>query len=147
MTTQDPPIITTQEFNIPTEKLWEIITTPKLMRSWFFEQIQDFKAEEGFSTTFLIEHENRRFTHQWTIVLVDKPNTIVYQWNYKEHQGDSTVIFNITPTITGCKLTVTAKTLEDFPQDIPEFKRDSCIGGWQYFINERLKAYVSQQYT
>ena len=64
MTTQDPPIITTQEFNIPTEKLWEIITTPKLMRSWFFEQIQDFKAEEGFSTTFLIEHENRRFTHQ-----------------------------------------------------------------------------------
>ena len=77
---------------------------------------------------------------------MDKPNTIVYQWNYKEHQGDSTVTFNITPTITGCKLTVTAKTLEDFPQDIPEFKRESCIGGWQYFINERLKAYVSQQY-
>jgi uncharacterized protein YndB with AHSA1/START domain len=147
MKTQDPPIITTQEFNISAETLWDIITEPKHMTAWFFEQMQDFKPKAGFSTSFLIRHEGRKFTHQWTIVSVNAPNSIVYQWNYKEHKGDSTVTFTINPTSKGCHLTVTTITLEDFPQDIPEFKRESCIGGWQYFIKERLNAYVDEQIT
>lgn len=32
--------------------------------------------------------------------------------------------------------------LESFPQHIPEFKRETCEGGWTYFINQRLKEYL-----
>lgn len=37
---------------------------------------------------------------------------------------------------------VTNEGLESFPPHIPEFKRESCEGGWTYFINQRLKEYL-----
>jgi hypothetical protein len=40
---------------------------------------------------------------------------------------------------------LTVEVLEDFPDDIPEFRRESCIGGWNYFINHRLKEYLDKK--
>ncbi len=33
----------------------------------------------------------------------------------------------------------------DFPDDVPEFERESCLGGRQYFIGQALKAYLHKQ--
>jgi len=33
--------------------------------------------------------------------------------------------------------------LEDFPQDIPEFKRESGLAGWTYLILESLQKYLA----
>jgi len=33
---------------------------------------------------------------------------------------------------------------ESFPLDIPEFKRESCVEGWTYFIKKRLKEYLDK---
>jgi hypothetical protein len=33
---------------------------------------------------------------------------------------------------------------ETFPDDIPEFRRDSCIGGWEYLIQKSLKEYLEK---
>ena len=38
------------------------------------------------------------------------------------------------------KLSTTVE--ENFPQDIPEFKRESCVGGLNYFIKNRLKNFL-----
>ena len=35
--------------------------------------------------------------------------------------------------------------VESFPQDIPEFSRMSCLGGWTYFINQSLKEYLEKK--
>lgn len=35
--------------------------------------------------------------------------------------------------------------LESFPQNTPEFKRESCVGRWGYFIKHRLKNYLNNQ--
>jgi hypothetical protein len=40
------------------------------------------------------------------------------------------------------KLRLTAQVLEDFPEDIPEFKRESGVEGWTYFIKKSLKEFL-----
>jgi hypothetical protein len=35
--------------------------------------------------------------------------------------------------------------LQSFPGHIPEFKRESCLAGWQYFIRERLKKFLEKK--
>lgn len=34
------------------------------------------------------------------------------------------------------------KTIEDFPEGVPEFKRESGLQGWNFFIVQRLKNYL-----
>jgi hypothetical protein len=34
---------------------------------------------------------------------------------------------------------------EDYPSDVPEFKRESCIGGWNYFLGEMLKGFLEKK--
>ncbi len=41
------------------------------------------------------------------------------------------------------KLIVSTKVIKDFNDNIPEFKRESCQEGWNYFIGERLKDILS----
>ena len=67
---------------------------------------------------------------------------IVYRWNYPEYPGDSNVHFTIQTLEGGCLLRVSTEILEDYPDDIPEFKRESAVAGWKYFIQERLPAYL-----
>ena len=41
-------------------------------------------------------------------------------------------------------LIVTAEYIEDFPKDIPEFKRESGVQGWNYLIKESLKKHLEK---
>ena len=42
------------------------------------------------------------------------------------------------------KLILTHQVLEDFPDDIPEFKRESGVEGWTFFINKSLKEFLEK---
>jgi hypothetical protein len=42
-------------------------------------------------------------------------------------------------------LTVTYRTREDFTDGIPEFKRESGLAGWHYFLNQSLKDHLEQR--
>ena len=50
--------------------------------------------------------------------------------------------FEIFEEGEGSRLRVTNEGLESFPQDIPEFTRESCEGGRNHFIQENLKKYL-----
>ena len=67
---------------------------------------------------------------------------IEYNWKYRGYEGDAYVTFKLTPEENATLLKLTNIVVEDFQDDIPEFKRESCIGGWNYFIKERLKKYL-----
>ena len=138
------PIVVTQQFSVGLEDLWHAITQKDRMIQWFFENIPDFKAEVGFTTEFLVENEGRQFTHLWKITEVIPQQRIVYHWSYKEYPGEGLVYFDISPVDDRTKLTLTNHGLETFPGHIPEFSRESCEGGWNYFIKERLSAYLCQ---
>ena len=52
------------------------------------------------------------------------------------------VVFELYEHGDSTTLRLTLDIREDFPEDIPEFKRKSCIGGWEYFIQGRLKEFL-----
>jgi uncharacterized protein YndB with AHSA1/START domain len=140
----DPPIIIEETFETPIENVWKAITEANQMQQWFFQQIDSFKAESGFSSSFLVEANGRKFTHLWDVVSVKTSDQIKYRWRYKEYQGDSYVTFKLqAKDLSKTKLTLIAEVEKDFPSDVPEFKRESCISGWNYFIKESLKNYLN----
>lgn len=141
----DPLIIVEQQYNSSITEVWNAITNPNEMRKWFFEQIDSFKPAVGFETEFLVKVETRNFTHLWKIKEIIEFHRIKYQWRYKEYSGDSFVTFELMEEKGKVNLKLIAEVIEDFPDDVPEFKRESCIGGWNYFIKESLNNYLNNK--
>lgn len=139
----DPPIIVRTEIDSSIDQVWSAITEWDQMVKWYFENIPEFKAEIGFKTQFLIENEGRKFTHLWEVLEVEEHKKLTCRWQFEEYKGDSTVTFDIVELAQGLRLDVIVEILEDFPDDLPEFKTESCIGGWNYFIGDRLVNYLA----
>jgi uncharacterized protein YndB with AHSA1/START domain len=142
MKLNEAPVIIEQQFNAPLKVIWDAITKVEKMKLWFFENIPNFKPEVGFQTSFKVVSENRNFIHNWEITEVTILKKITYHWNYKHYDGDSLVHFELFTQENNTLLRVTTEIIEDFNDYIPEFKRESCVGGWNYFIKERLKNYI-----
>ncbi|MEP2059122.1 MAG: SRPBCC domain-containing protein [Maribacter litoralis] len=137
------PIIVTQLFNASMEQVWEALTDVNQMQQWYFDAIPDFKPELAFTTNFLVTNEGRNFTHNWLITEVEFPTKISYQWTFDEYPGESISTFELTKKGNQTLLTVTSKIIKDFPTDIPEFKRESGVSGWEYLIKESLVKFLA----
>ena len=136
------PIVVEQQFNKPLNTVWAAITEPEQMVQWFFHSIPDFKPEVGFETSFDVDSGQRIFRHLWRIIEADSPFRITYHWSYEDIEGAGSVIFELFENENGTLLRVTNEGLNTFPNDIPEFSRESCKGGWEYFIQDELKNYL-----
>ena len=139
------PIVVEQQFRQPANKVWAAITERDHMIGWFFNNIPEFKAEVGFETSFDVDSGNRVFSHLWKITEVVIPSKIVYHWSYPDFEGEGIVTFELVNNSSGTLLRLTNEGLHTFPDDIPEFTRESCLGGWKYFINENLKNYLDSE--
>jgi uncharacterized protein YndB with AHSA1/START domain len=144
MKKKDEPIVVEQTFDTPIDKVWKAITDPEHMRQWYFKDISSFKPEVGFETHFNVQSQERNFLHMWKIIKVDPMKKISYTWKYGGYPGDSFVEFELFKKENMTKLQLTYQVLEDFPEYIPEFKRESGLEGWQYLINESLKQYLEK---
>jgi uncharacterized protein YndB with AHSA1/START domain len=138
----DEVIIVEQLLNSNVETVWKLITEVTHMQKWFFENIPNFEAEEGFETNFIVDAGERSFDHRWRIIAVDPQKKISYDWRYEGYNGAAIVHFSLFPNGDSTMLKFTCEITEDFPQDVPEFKRESCIGGWNYFLKESLPKYL-----
>ena len=139
-----PPVIVEQIFNASILKVWGAITELNQMKQWFFENIESFEPKKGFETQFIVHVENRTFTHLWKLTEVIPHQKITYNWKYKEYDGDSFVTFELFKKNNQVELKLTHTVVTEFPNNIPEFTRKSCLGGWNYFIGERLKDYLNK---
>ncbi|MBT8253094.1 MAG: SRPBCC domain-containing protein [Flavobacteriaceae bacterium] len=138
-------VVVEHHFDLPEEVIWKAITEHEQMIQWFFNNIPDFKAEEGFYTEFNVRSEEREFLHQWKILEVIPGKRIVYDWQYKQYPGIGRVEFELINVRNGTNLRVSTYGLHTFPQNIPEFSRDSCRTGWNYFIKDRLRIYLESK--
>lgn len=136
------PIIVEQVFNSSPERIWKAITEKDQMIQWFFDNIESFVPETGFKTQFNVKSGGRDFLHLWELKVVVPYQEITYHWKYEGYPGESTVTFELIKQNDQTLLRLTHAGNEGFPQDIPEFSRQSCYGGWDYFICQRLKAYL-----
>ena len=144
MRSSDEPIVVEQTFNATIDTVWKAITQVDLMRQWYFDNIPSFRSEVGFETQFNVHSEGRDFLHMWRVTEVVPGKKIVYDWRFAEYAGDASVAFELIKqdNLTSLRLTCTIR--ESFPEGIPEFTRESCIGGWEYFIKKSLKEYLER---
>jgi uncharacterized protein YndB with AHSA1/START domain len=144
MNESSQPIVVEQLFAVPTHVVWDAITNRDQMVQWFFSDIPEFRPEAGFKTEFNVSTGVRDFYHLWTITEAVPGRKIVYDWRYKNLPGVGKVTFDIIEQGQQSLLRITNEGLESFPKDIPEFARESCEGGWKYFIQGNLKAYLER---
>ena len=146
MTTSDP-IVVEQSFDVSPARLWQAITDRDEMVQWFFDDIPEFRPEQGFQTQFDVDTGERVFRHLWTITEAVPGQKIVYDWRYEDFEGIGKVTFEVSPDGDGSKLRITNEGHESFTADLPEFTVESCIGGWKYFIQGALLEYLAKQAT
>lgn len=146
MADTEKPIIVVQIFNTQISNVWGAITELDQMKQWFFENIGSFTAEVGFETQFNVQSQNRNFLHLWKLTEVVPMKKISYNWKYEGYPGDSFVMFELFEQHDSTKLRLTHQITAAFPQNIPEFKRESGIEGWNYFIGQRLKYYLEKKF-
>ncbi len=140
----DDPIIVEQSFNTSIESVWKAITDVDRMRQWFFENIPSFKPEVGFETQFNVQSGDRNFLHKWKVTEVVPLKKITYNWKYEGYPGDSFVVFELFEQNNLTMLRLTHQVHESFPQDISEFKRESGVEGWTFFIRKSLKEFMEK---
>lgn len=131
-------IVVEVNLSAPVAQVWAALTDPSKMTDWFFEEIETFEPTVGVESSFIVSNEGRDFDHRWTIKEVQAPTKLRYGWRYEAYPGDSEVTFELAETRDGCRLRLTHEVLEDFPDGVPEFTREACVGGWRYFLQERL---------
>lgn len=114
------------------------------MRRWFFENIPDFKPVPGFKVEFNVDNGGKRFLHKWRITRAIPEKLIEINWKYGGYPGDSYVSFELEQIDGSTKLRLIHTIMEDFPEEIPEIKRENCTAGWKHFINQNLKQYLNK---
>ena len=139
----DEPIIVEELFDRDIDSVWAAITEPEQMRQWFFDNMPAFEPMVGFEVEFNVDAGGRVFLHQWRVTKVIPRRFIEYNWRYGDYKGDALVSFELSQQNELTKLRLTHTITDNFQKDVPEFKRESCIGGWRHFINGRLKAYLA----
>ncbi len=135
----DKPIIVEQTFDRLLKDVWEAITVLDKMKKWFFNNIPSFEPVVGFKTRFVIQVEDRIFPHLWELTEVEPMKKITYDWRYEGYPGSSFVVFELIEEGNQTKLRLTYTVVENFPDNFPEFTRESGIEGWSYFIKKNLK--------
>jgi len=116
------------------------------MVQWFFDNIPDFKAEKGFKTQFNVPAPSRDFMHLWLVEAVIPLEKLLVNWQYEGLNGSSNVTMELLGNNHQTHFKLTTEVLEDFDDAIPEFRRESCVGGWNYFIKDRLVQYLSSKH-
>lgn len=145
MKTSEDPVSIVLTTDCHPAVVWEAITDAAQMREWFFDNIPEFRAEVGFQTEFSVTSGDREFVHLWKVLHVVLEKTLVLQWRYGGFPGDSTVTIEICDQSTGTELSLEHSVQEDFPDSIPEFDREACLGGWRYFIGDQLKSFLRKE--
>lgn len=142
MKSTDPLVVVEHSFNTSMQKVWSAITDLDEMRQWYFDQLEDFRPKVGFRTQFVVQVEDRVFTHLWEVTQVIPQRKITYNWKYLEYPDSGDVSFELLPGQDHVIVRLDVRVIDDFPDDIPEFKRESCVQGWEYFIGQNLKEYL-----
>ena len=138
----EEPIVVEQTFSASRETVWEAITQIDKMKQWYFEDIPAFEPSVGFETEFDVQNGDRHFLHLWKVTEVIPNEVIKYDWSYENYPGKSFVTFELSGDDVSTTLRLSHAVTESFPDDIEEFKRESGVAGWTYFIQDRLKDFV-----
>ena len=143
MQVEEQPVELELKFSNSLSDVWAAITDPAQMRQWFFAEMEEFEAKEGFATEFTIEHDGREFPHHWKVTKVQPQAHLEVEWRYKGFPGAANLLWVLKEVPDGTLLSIKHSALENFPKDDEVFSRESCLAGWDYLLNESLADYLA----
>ncbi|MBC8290205.1 MAG: SRPBCC domain-containing protein [Planctomycetes bacterium] len=142
MTDRSEPVVAEQTYKgVSLDKVWTAITDPIQMKQWFFEPMEDFEPKVDFETEFNVQFEGADYLHIWKILEVISQQKIVYDWRYGGVPGETTVTWELSESSDGTTLKLTHGGLDSFPDD-PNFSREGTQAGWDYLVQQSLKAFL-----
>lgn len=136
------PIVLKFSYNASLNKVWSAITELDHMQKWYFDALESFEAKVGHKTSFIVMVEDRKYTHIWEVTEVIHLQKIKYNWLIAEYPGASYSMFELEQKAHQTELTVTSVVTEPFPENIPEFERESGVQGWTYLLDDSLRKYL-----
>jgi uncharacterized protein YndB with AHSA1/START domain len=138
------PIEVERTFDAPIERVWKAISSNDDMKQWYFELV-DFKPEVGFEFQFWGGSENKQYLHLCRVTEAIAGRKLAYSWRYDGREGNSVVTFELSPEGNRTKIKLTHQGVETFPQDDPDFARQSFAQGWNEIINKALREFVERK--
>jgi len=133
-----------QAMDAPVTQVWDAITNPVKMKQWYFD-IPGFKAIPGFEFQFTAGSENKKYVHLCKIKEAIPMQKLSYTWRYIDLPGNTLVTFELFDEGEKTKVRLTHQGLETFPQDQPDFRRQSFENGWTEIIGKNLKAFLEKK--
>jgi uncharacterized protein YndB with AHSA1/START domain len=138
------PVIFERVYNASSDKIWKALTDREEMEKWYFK-IAAFKAEPGAEFSFTGQgHKGEQYLHLCEVKEVIPGKKLSYSWKYEGIPGESLVTFELFPEGDRTKLKLTHSGVESFPQDNPDFAKESFTGGWDYITGTSLKNYLEK---
>jgi uncharacterized protein YndB with AHSA1/START domain len=138
------PFVIERTYNAPVEKVWKAITDKDQMKEWYFD-LAEFKPEVGFEFTFEGKgHKGEQYIHRCKILEVIPQKKLTHTWTYENHPGYSTVTFELFAEGAQTRVKLTHAGLDTFPQNNPDFSKESFAGGWTELVGKLLKQYVEK---
>jgi uncharacterized protein YndB with AHSA1/START domain len=140
---KETPFEIEQTYNASVERVWKAITDVDQMRQWYFK-LEEFKPEVGFEFRFEGGKDDDVYLHICTITEVVPQKKLTHTWTYDGYEGLSYVTWELFPEGDKTRVKLTHTGLESFPQNDPNFRRESFAGGWTYITGTSLKKYLEK---
>lgn len=140
---ENTPMVVERILNAPADKVWTAITDKSAMKKWYFD-LKEFKPVPGFEFQFYGGTEEKQYLHLCKIIEVDPGKKLTHSWKYDGFAGESYVTFELFEEGNKTKLVLTHEGLETFPQDIPDFKKENFVMGWNDIIGRSLPEYLEK---
>jgi uncharacterized protein YndB with AHSA1/START domain len=139
------PFVIERTMDAPVEMVWNAITDKNEMKQWYFD-LSEFKPEVGFEFSFYGQgHKGEQYLHLCKITEVVKERKLRYSWRYHNYDGNSYVTFELFPEGNKTRIKLTHEGLETFPDNNPDFAKESFMGGWTELIGKLLPEYLAKQ--
>ena len=137
------PFVIERVYNAPVASVWKALTDKEALKQWSFD-IPDFEPREDYEFTFNGENEDRVYVHFCRITEVVERRRLSYSWRYENINGISHVTWELFPEGGGTRLRLTHEGLERFKHAGPDFARNNFVGGWGYYFDKALSAYLEK---
>jgi uncharacterized protein YndB with AHSA1/START domain len=138
------PLVVEQDYHAPADALWQALTNKDKMREWYFD-LEDFRPEVGFDFRFYGGSDEIRYLHLCRVTEAIPGKRLTYSWQYKGYPGESLVSFELFPQDDITRLTLHHAGIHSFPQDSPDFSRESFTRGWTMLLGTNLKNYLEKK--
>lgn len=128
------------------QHIWEALTDNAQMKEWYFN-LEHFEPSVGFEFEFEGKgNTGETYLHLCKVLEAIPTQKLKHTWVYQNIKGHSEICFELTETSEGTHVKLTHEGLEKFPQDHPDFARESFEKGWTQLIQHLLPEYLKKKH-